>query len=131
AQDFRLSLERHVADLVQEQRYAVREFELSFLRLACARERSLGMSEELTFDQLFGNRRAIHFNKRRCRARAHGMDVAAHQFFARSAFPIYKDAAIGRGNNRDLLAQRFGWNTLADDIEPFFQLMPEEVIRLL
>src|SRR5947207_13862492 len=58
------------------------------------------------------------------------MDVTAHQFFARSAFPIYKDAAVGRGNDRDLLAQRFGWNTLADDIEPFFQLMPEEVIRL-
>ena len=47
---------RQLADLVQEQRAAVRHFEQSDTMFIRAREGSLAMPEQLAFDQRFGQR---------------------------------------------------------------------------
>src|SRR6185437_13494750 len=59
SQNLGLQRERQIADLVEKQRPAMRELELSGLSLGGARERALFVSEELRFEQRFGNRRAI------------------------------------------------------------------------
>jgi hypothetical protein len=52
AQDLRLRLERHVADLVEQQRTAVRNLELALARGDRAGERPALVAEQLTFHQL-------------------------------------------------------------------------------
>src|SRR5438105_655034 len=59
------------------------------------------------------------------------MDVTADQFLAGSAFPINKNAAVGWSNDSDLLAQRLRGHAFTDDIESFFELMPEQVVGSL
>src|SRR4029079_2341702 len=53
AQERRLQLGRHVADLVEKDRPARRRLEQTGLRLAGARERALLVSEQLALQQTF------------------------------------------------------------------------------
>src|SRR5262245_9088960 len=88
------------------------------------------MPEEFALDEFLGNRGAIDLDERRARAVAHEVDIAADKFLAGSAFAVNQNAAVGRRDDRDLLAQRLDRNALADDVEARFQLMPEQVIGL-
>ncbi len=69
AQQPRLKSERHVADLVQEQRAAVRLLEPADPPLGRARERAFLVTEELRLEQLRGDRRRVQRDERRVRAR--------------------------------------------------------------
>ena len=64
AQHFRLRFQAHVADFVEEQRAAIGFLKFSDFVFAGAGEAALAVAEHFRFDQFFGNRRAVHFDKR-------------------------------------------------------------------
>ena len=105
AQDLGLRLHAHVANLVEEERAAVRRFELSAPIRNGPGECSLEVSEQLAFNQLLGDRRTIYFNKRPGAASAQRMDAAGHEFLAGAVLSKNKDATVRRRRHRDLLAQ--------------------------
>ena len=80
-----------------------------------ASETALDVSEQLTFDQFFGDCRTVDFNERLGRARAERMNGVRHQFFAGSALAINQNAAVGARHQGHLLAQRFHRHALAND----------------
>src|SRR6185437_5605447 len=100
-----LRLEAHVADLVQEQRALVGPPELALLALLRARERALHVSEELAFDQVLGNRRAIQLHEEARAALALRMQGARHQLFSGAALAVDQHPPVRRGHHRDLLPQ--------------------------
>ena len=59
AQQLGLQRQRHLADFVQKNRAAVRLFEQSDARVDGSGEGSLGVAEELGFEQMIGKRGAI------------------------------------------------------------------------
>ena len=65
---------RHQPDLVEEDRAAMRDLQQAGLRLLGIGERAPLEPEELGFEQRVGNRRTVHVDKRRIRARAHLVD---------------------------------------------------------
>ena len=110
-------LQRHVADFVQEQRAAIGLLQLADLVFQRAGEAALAMAEQLAFDQLFGNRRAVHFDEGLAGARAGGVNRVRDQFLAGAALAENQHAAVGGGHQRQLLAQRFHRHALADDAQ--------------
>ena len=75
------------------------------------------MAEQLAFDQLFRNRRAVHFDERLRRARAGRVNRVRDQFLAGAAFAEDQHAAVGGGHQRQLLAQRLHRHAFADDAQ--------------
>ncbi len=63
AQDLGLRLGAHVPDFVQENRAAVCLLELADLFLGRAGERPFLVPEQLGFNQLFGDRGAVHLDE--------------------------------------------------------------------
>ena len=59
AQQLALDRERQFADFVEEERAAVRQFQLADFPRARARVRAALVAEKLVLDQAFGNRGAI------------------------------------------------------------------------
>src|SRR6185436_7538781 len=59
AQQLRLQLQRHVAQLVQEQRAAVRGLDQARLAALRRRVRALLVAEQLALDELLGDGRAV------------------------------------------------------------------------
>ena len=72
AQQLRLEPHRHVADLVEQQRAAVRRLEQSRCGAVRAGERALLVSEQLGFEQVLGHRGAIDRDERPGGAAASG-----------------------------------------------------------
>src|SRR5207237_4048290 len=64
AQQLRLNRETDLADLIEEDRAAVRELEASELAAIGARERALLVSEELRLRERFRQRGAVDFDER-------------------------------------------------------------------
>jgi hypothetical protein len=77
AQQLDLQRERHVADLVQEDRPAVGRLEQPLVRLHGARERAARVAEELGFEQRLRNRAAVDGDERLVAARAGAMMARA------------------------------------------------------
>ncbi len=71
-----------LADLVQEQRAAVRLLERALVRADRAGERALLVAEQLALDELLADRRAVHRDERALGARAAGVDGAGDQLLA-------------------------------------------------
>ena len=103
AEQLGLSADRHLADFVEKQRSVVGLLETSGPAFDGARERALLMTEEFAFHQRFGQRRAIHRDKRAPVPRTQAVDGARHQFLPRSALSANEDRRSGR---RDLLDHR-------------------------
>ena len=61
---FACSAERHVADLVEEERAAVRGLELADAPLVGAGERAALVAEELALEELVRDRRAVERDER-------------------------------------------------------------------
>src|SRR5258706_9425195 len=74
AQQLRLEVERQLADLVEQQRAAVRRFECADARAIRTGERTLLVTEELALHQLRRNRRAVDDDKRSVLASTLAMD---------------------------------------------------------
>ena len=88
-----LRLQAHVADLVEEDRAAVAPSNLP-RRSARARERAPHVAEQLAFDQLFGNRRAVHLDERLVAPAAQRVNRARDQLFAGAV--LAEESARGR-----------------------------------
>src|SRR5439155_5562317 len=89
-QDFEeLRLERggERPDLVEKQHALMRELEEPGLGLVRARESATLVPEELGFEQVFGNCRAVEVDERRLGARPRTMDRPRHEPFARARLP--------------------------------------------
>jgi hypothetical protein len=56
---------------------------------------------------------------------AHEMDVPADKFLAGSAFTVNQNPAVRRRHHCYLFSQRLYRNTVADDVEPRFELVPK------
>ena len=88
------------------------------------------MAEKLGFDELFGNRGAIHFDKWIAAARALGVKGARDELFSGAAFAVNEDAAMrGRGEG-DLLTQSFHRNAVAENAVALLEFSAEAAIFL-
>ena len=101
--DSRLGVERHVADLVEEDRPLVRRLEAADPPCVGARERALLVSEELTLDEISADRRAVDRDERTARARARLVDRLRDELFSGSALAPHEHRQVGL---RDLLDLR-------------------------
>ena len=77
AQHLGLRLQAHVADLVEKDRPAVGDLELAAPIGDRAGERAAHVAEQLAFDQLLGNRGAVHFDEGAVRRRLNAWIVRA------------------------------------------------------
>ncbi len=84
AQKLRLRWRGHLADFVQQQRPAVRQFETADAPLCRPGERAAFVAEDFAFHQCFGNRRAVDGYKRSCGSRRELVNGARDDLLARS-----------------------------------------------
>ena len=85
-QEMALHGERHVADLVKEQRASLGDLDLAGLPLGGSGERALFVSKELVLQQVLREGGAIDGNKRFRGARAPTMNGAGDHFFSCTRF---------------------------------------------
>ena len=102
AQEFRLQLERNVADFVEEQRAAVRELEAADLLRDGARERAFLVSEQLALEQARRNRGAVQLDERPRSAAAQVVDGSGDELLARAGLSLDEHGRVGRRDNLDL-----------------------------
>ena len=101
----RLRLQAHVADLVQEERAAIRQLELAAPIRDCAGKRPLDVAEQLRLDQLLRDRRAVDFDERPVPPAAHRVYRARDQLLPRPVLAVDQDAAVRGRRHRHLLAE--------------------------
>src|SRR5262245_15926935 len=106
AQDFRLGLQTHVADLVEEDRRAVGALEFAAPGLGRPGEGSFDVAEQFGFDQVVGNGGAVDLDERARGAQALRMYGAGDQFLAGPRLTVDQRAPAGRRGESDLLPQR-------------------------
>ena len=95
AKDFRLHVDWHLADLVEEQRAAVSEFQLADLTAAAgAAEGSVLVAEQLGLDELAGNGRAVDSYKGATRSGAGVVDTLSNELLAGTGLTGDQDARI-------------------------------------
>jgi hypothetical protein len=82
AQKFRLQPDVHLADLVEQQGAAVRGLELAHATGQRAAERALLVPEQLAFQEVLGDRGAVHGDERPLRAAGAAVDVTREHFLA-------------------------------------------------
>ena len=129
AQNLGLQRQRQIADLVEEQRAAMRHLELAELARRRAGERALLVAEQLGLEQGLGNRGAVDGDKRSVGARTERVQRAREQLLAGAALAFDQHGRVGRRRavqrQRDLLQLRI----FADDLRraaPRGQLLFEQ-----
>jgi hypothetical protein len=116
AQQLDLQRQRHVADLVQQHRAAVRRGDQALPVPLRPRERTLHMPEQLGLQQRLGDGRAVDRDKRLARTRAGLVDRTGQQFLARAALAADQHAGV-RGRHQPRLGQHLGHaGAAADDL---------------
>ena len=100
-----LHLERHaqVADLVEEQRAAVRRLRAADAPLVGARERAFLMTEQLALDQRLRQGRAVEGHERPVLPGGQPLDRARDKFLARAARAAHEHRRVARRHLADLL----------------------------
>src|SRR5262249_27815387 len=88
AQELRLDLPDHLADLVEEQRPAVGHLDEPWLLVAGARERAALVAEELALQQRRRHGRAVQVDERLRRARREPVRVLRQQLLADAALAL-------------------------------------------
>ena len=117
AQELGLHVERHVADLVEQDRAAGGELELARVALgARAREGALLVAEQLGLEQVPRHRGAVDADERLVRARPGGVNGLRDDLLAGAALAVDEDVGVdGRGAlGHDDGALQAG--ALADDV---------------
>jgi hypothetical protein len=105
AQQLRLKRERQLADLVEEDRAAVRRLERPGARRHRARERAARMPEQLALDDRARQRRAVDDHERPRRARRRVVDRARGQLLARAGLAQDQHRRVGLRHARHLREQ--------------------------
>src|SRR5204863_4017486 len=100
AQQLHLRRQRHIADLVEEQRPGMREFEAADTALRGAGERALLVPEQFALEQRLRQRTNVHRDERLRASRTETMDRPRHELLARSALTLDE---YGTRHRRDLL----------------------------
>ena len=97
AQQLGLQRERHLADLVEEQRAAVRLLEQALAALLGVGERALRVAEQLALEQRLGHRRAVDRDERAVLARATALvERARDDLLAGAALAGDQHGRVGR-----------------------------------
>ena len=130
-QDFRLRLQAHVANLIEEQRSAVGELELAPPLRDGAGERPFHVAEQLALDQLFGDRRAIHLDERSAAPTAERMHAAGNKLLAGSVLTVDEHATVGRSGHGHLLAQLGHHVALPDHRQPAIDVLAQRAVLRL
>ena len=78
--------ERHVSDLIEEDRASVRHFQFAFLQAIHAGEGAAFMSEEFVLEQCFRKGHTVDDLQRHGLTRTSLVDGAGEEFLARAAF---------------------------------------------
>ncbi len=86
AQQLRLQFQRHIADLIEEQRAFVRQFETADALGAGAGKSAALVAEQIAFQQARRHCRAVHFHHPSAVAPAQVMNSAGNQFFTGAGF---------------------------------------------
>ena len=95
AQQLGLQRERHLGDLVEQQRAALGLFELAGMRGVRAGERALLVAKQHGFEHVLGDRRAIDRDEVALRARTRAMDDAREHFLAGARLADDQHRAVG------------------------------------
>lgn len=106
-QQFRLQMQRQVADLIEEERTAVGDLELSGTVGARIGEGTLHVAEQFAFEQRLGHGTHIHGHHRTATAMRAAVNLARQHLLARTVFPRNEDIGIGRRDLFDDLADTF------------------------
>ena len=93
-QDLCLQCQRHIADLIQEDRSPVRQFEFSLAICICTGKRTFAVAEEFGFQKIVGDRSAVDHDKAFIPALSSLVDRLCHQFLSRSALSGDQDVGI-------------------------------------
>ena len=132
AENLGLQRQRQIANLVEEERPAMRQLEPSRLARGGAGERPLLVAEQLRFEQVFRDRRAVDGDERAVGPRAEHVQRAREQLLARAALAFDQDRRVVGGRRavqrlRDLLQPRI----FTDDLgraAPLRELLFEEEV---
>src|SRR4030095_15875380 len=96
AQQLRLQLEWHVADLVEEQRALMRQLEPADLLRQCPGERSKLVAGPLALEQPRGRVGAVHRHERPAPAVTGGVNRPCDELLARAGLAEQQYAGVGR-----------------------------------
>src|SRR5690606_37210249 len=130
AQELALQLDRDLADLVEEDRAAVGQLEAADAVAVRAGARALHVPEKLAFEQLAGNRRAVHLHQRTVRARAAGVNRVGDELLADSGFALDQHAGVRLRDGleaREHLLERGALSDDAPEIHRDLHLLAEVV----
>ena len=115
AQELDLQRQRHVADLVEQERAAVGGLEQPLVRLHRPRERAAGVTEQLGLEKLRRDRPAVDRDERLVPARARAMNRAREELLAGARFAVDQDARVGVGHELGLAQEVFHQRAAGDD----------------
>src|SRR5207244_6750143 len=118
-QELGLQLGGDVADLVQEKRAAVREFETSDLSRDGPGERSPLVAEQFALEQSRRNRGAIHPDERLVAAGTSIVDGASDEFLARPCLTQDENRGVSRSHDLDLIERCPEGSAPADHVLEF------------
>ena len=96
AEQLHLELRRHLRDLVEEKRPAVRAFEEAAVQAIGAGEAALLVAEQLALDQRLRDRAAVHGHERRRLAPAELVQGLGDELLARAALALDQHARVRR-----------------------------------
>src|SRR5262249_26392442 len=96
AEELCLSGRRHVGDFIEKQAAAGRQLDVPGLRLCGAGEGTAVVAEQLGFDQMLGEGRAVDRDERATPPRRRGVNEAGDDFFARSGLTVKAYRCLGR-----------------------------------
>ena len=114
-QQLDLQQQRHVTDFIQKQRTAPGHLKQSLVVAHRAGKRALDVAEQLGFEQLFGNRRAVHRHKWPRLALARIVDGMRQQLLAGTAVALDQHAGIALRHQTGARKQIFHCRALGDD----------------
>ncbi len=131
AQHLRLRGQAHVADLVEEERAAVRHLELAPAARARPREAALLVAEELALDELGGDRGAVHLHERARRPLRLTVDLLRDELLAAPRLAQDEHAPVRGRDLADLLAQAAHRRAVAQHLVAEAPLPAREVLHAL
>src|SRR5712692_10057323 len=115
-QQLGLEIRRHLADLVQQQRAALRHLEQDFLVHRRAGERALLVAEELRLDEILRDGRAVDLDERPFGALAVVVHRVGDQLLAGAVLALDENVRFAGRHALDQLEEILHLPALADDI---------------
>ncbi len=115
-QQLGLQVRRHLADLVEQQRAALRHFEQAFLVQRGAGERAFLVAEQLGLDEIFWNRGAVDLDERSLQPLAVVVHRIGDELLAGAVLTLNQDVGFAGGHAFHQLEQVLHLLALADHV---------------